>query len=96
MRFEYDEHKNRTNILKHGIDFKVANEIFNDPFVYSKLDERYSYGEERWFSLGQTSKGMVLAVAHLYFDENLEPVIRIISARKATNKEVSFYATRTD
>lgn len=31
-------------------------------------------------------------VAHLYFDEHQEPMIRIISARKATPKEVENYA----
>lgn len=96
MKYEYDKEKNRLNLVKHGVDFDEASEIFNDPFILSKLDERYEYGEERWFSIGQTSKGLLLAVAHLYFDENLEPIIRIISARKATRKEVKFYASRAD
>lgn len=92
MKFEYDDVKNRANIKKHGVSFKTASEIFNDPFILSKLDERYDYGEERWLSLGKTTQGVILAVAHLYFDENNEPVIRIISARKATKKEVQVYA----
>ena len=37
-------------------------------------------------------KGMITMVAHLYFDEHQEPVVRIISARKATLKEVQNYA----
>jgi uncharacterized DUF497 family protein len=56
--------------------------------MVSKLDLRYAYGEERWFSVGATKKGMITMVAHLYFDEHQEPIIRIISARKATPKEV--------
>jgi len=35
---------------------------------------------------------MIIMVAHLYFDEHQEPVIRIISARKATQKEAQHYA----
>ncbi len=29
MEFEWDETKNRTNILKHGIDFETAMRIFD-------------------------------------------------------------------
>lgn len=92
MKFEWNEAKNRANILKHGISFEEASEIFNDPMIVSKLDIRYEYGEERWFSIGATKKGMVTMVAHLYFDEKQEPIIRIISARKATAKEAQAYA----
>ncbi|MFZ2968531.1 MAG: BrnT family toxin [Sulfuricurvum sp.] len=92
MKFEWNDAKNRTNILKHGISFEEASEIFNDPMIISKLDVRYDYGEERWFSVGSTKKGMVTMVAHLYFDEKQEPIIRIISARKATQSEVKAYA----
>lgn len=56
MKFDYDENKNRVNIVKHGVSLDDAAEIFN-PFILSKLDERYEYGEERWFSIGQASKG---------------------------------------
>lgn len=92
MKFEWNEAKNRANVLKHGISFEEASEIFNDPMIVSKLDIRYEYGEERWFSIGATKKGVITMVAHLYFDEKQEPIIRIISARKATAKEAQAYA----
>jgi uncharacterized protein len=92
MKYEWDEAKNSVNIIKHGISFEEASEVFNDPMMISKLDLRYEYGEERWFSVGSTQKGMIIMVAHLYFDEHQEPVVRIISARKATQKEVHYYA----
>lgn len=92
MKYEWDDAKNNANIIKHGISFEEASEVFNDPMMISKLDLRYAYGEERWFSVGATKKGMITMVAHLYFDEHQEPVIRIISARKATSKEVQNYA----
>ncbi|WP_198648844.1 BrnT family toxin [Cyanothece sp. BG0011] len=31
MEFEWDEQKNQTNIIKHGISFQEAKEIFKDP-----------------------------------------------------------------
>jgi uncharacterized DUF497 family protein len=33
MQFLWDELKNRKNILKHGIDFKDAVEIFSHPML---------------------------------------------------------------
>jgi len=92
MKYEWDDAKNNANIIKHGISFQEASEIFNDPMMVSKLDLRYTYGEERWFSVGVTKKGMITMVVNLVFDEHQEPIIRIISARKATPKEVQNYA----
>jgi uncharacterized DUF497 family protein len=31
MKFELDPEKNRFNLLKHGIDFDVAQRLWNDP-----------------------------------------------------------------
>jgi hypothetical protein len=92
MKFKWNDAKNSANVLKHGISFEEASEIFNDPMIISKLDIRYEYGEERWFSIGSTNKEMITTAVHLYFDEKQEPVIRIISARKATSKEIQIYA----
>ena len=47
MQFLWDELKNRKNILKHGIDFKDAVEIFSHPML-TNIDCRFDYGEERW------------------------------------------------
>ena len=88
METEWDKSKETINIKKHGLSFEVAKEIFDDPFHVSILDERFSYFEERWITLGQTLSGKVIVVGHLYgFRENGEEVIRIVSARKATRKE---------
>jgi uncharacterized DUF497 family protein len=32
MRFEWDEKKNKSNIIKHGISFEEAIDVFEDPF----------------------------------------------------------------
>ena len=80
MQFEWDEGKNRINIRKHGID------VFNHP-VLTALDSREDYGEERWVALG-LMKAMMAVVVYV---ERSGPVIRIISARKATRREAKRY-----
>ncbi|MFA6699187.1 MAG: BrnT family toxin [Thiomicrospira sp.] len=91
MIFEWDEQKNQSNIAKHGIDFEEAQEVFSDPLHISLLDKRFSYFEERWFTLGATKNRKILVVANLFFTDEGEEVIRIISAREANNKEKTTY-----
>ena len=91
LRFEWDEEKSISNLQKHGVSFEEAKEVFEDPFHISKLDHRFDYFEERWITLGSTSKDKILVVANLFFDEKGEEIIRIISARKANEKERRFY-----
>ena len=93
MRFEWDEYKNQSNIRKHNVSFEEAREVFDDPLHLAILDKRFSYFEERWITLGQTAKQKLLVVANLYFDENGEEIIRIISAREATIHEQRQYET---
>ena len=86
MRFEWDEAKNEINIRKHGIDFADVKDMFNHPML-TLLDDREDYGEERWVGVGwiQQLIGVVVYV------ERHEDTIRIISARKATKREVRRY-----
>lgn len=91
MKFEWDEKKNSSNIMKHQVSFEEAVEVFEDPLHISKLDHRFSYFEERWISIGTTKNDKVLVVANIFFDENGEEIIRIISARKANANEKDYY-----
>ena len=86
MHFEWDESKNEINIRKHGIDFVDVKDMFNHPML-ALVDNRESYGEERWIGVGwiQQLIGVVVYV------ERHEDIIRIISARKATKHEVRRY-----
>ena len=93
MRFTWDETKNKRNIKDHGISFETAREVFSDPLHLSILDERFNYFEERWITVGTTQNRAVVVVAHLYFTDEAEEVIRIISAREATSKEQRQYET---
>ena len=91
MKFEWNEEKSMHNLQKHGVSFEEAKEVFEDPFHISKLDHRFDYFEERWITLGSTKKDKILVVANIFFDDNGEEIIRIISARKANQKERIFY-----
>jgi len=91
MKYEWNEEKNKLNQDKHGISFEEAKEVFEDALQISKLDKRFSYFEERWITLGSTSKHKVLVVANLFFTEEGEEIIRIISARKANKQERKSY-----
>jgi uncharacterized protein len=86
MPFEWDEQKNAINIEKHGIDFVDAVDIFNHPML-ELLDTREQYDEERYIAIG-IIKSLVGVVVYV---ERHEDVLRIISARKATKREVKCY-----
>jgi uncharacterized DUF497 family protein len=59
----------------------------------SIFDESHSQYEERWLTLGCSSNGVLLAVAHTYELASENRIrIRIISARLASKQERFFYA----
>jgi uncharacterized DUF497 family protein len=91
MKFEWDEKKNLINQDKHNISFEEAREVFDDPLQISKLDYRFNYFEERWITVGSTKKYQILVVANMFFSDEGEEIIRIISARKANTKERQSY-----
>jgi uncharacterized protein len=87
--FEWDENKNQSNIKKHGIDFNIAKEVFNDQDKITTPDKRNDYGEERYKAVGKVF-GTIISVIFTFRDE----LIRLISARKASYKEREQYHNR--
>ncbi|MGK7947785.1 MAG: BrnT family toxin [Xenococcaceae cyanobacterium] len=87
MRFEWDNNKAESNILKHGITFKEAVTVFADPYLLFTEDSKNSLREEREWAIGESEKGSILVVIFTMRDEK----IRIISARKATKRERKRY-----
>ena len=85
MRFEWDEAKRQSNLLKHGFDFVGVEEVFEGVTV-TMLDDRFEYEEQRFITLGLL-RGRVVVIVHTETPE----VIRIISVRKATKNEESSY-----
>ncbi len=91
MKFEWSEQKSKLNQKKHKVSFEEAKEVFDDPLQISKLDHRFNYFEERWITIGSTTRHKILVVANLYFSNKGEEIIRIISARKANKQERQYY-----
>lgn len=91
MQFEWGETKNKLNQRKHGVSFAEAKTVFDDPLQLSKLDHRFSYSEERWITMGTSQCGHILVVANLFFTDEGEEIIRIISARYADTSEGTNY-----
>jgi hypothetical protein len=86
VRFEWDENKNRQNLLKHEVRFETAALVFDDPYSLTLKDES-SDEEERWITLGAVGRGVVVLVVHTWHEKDGEEVVRIISARGAESRE---------
>ncbi|MHB1051779.1 MAG: BrnT family toxin [Thiobacillus sp.] len=89
----WDAAKAQSNLAKHGVSFTQAATVLADPLALTVFDEAHSETEERWFTLGMSSDGKLLAVAHTY--RHTEPAhvqVRMISAREATRRECEQYA----
>lgn len=89
MRFEWDENKARINRKKHGVSFEEAETVFYDASALVIDDPEHSDSEDRFIILGMSGSARLLVVCHCLRES--ETVIRIISARKATKTESSYY-----
>lgn len=90
MKFEWDSHKNISNLRKHGLDFDLAKEVFADPLHKTLWNGVYG-NEERWQTVGVISGIWVIVVIHTDRSDAGDEITRIISARKATSSERNFY-----
>lgn len=89
LRFEWDKEKNRENQRKHGVSFVEAQTVFFDENAVEFYDDEHSEWEDRFLLLGISTKMRVLLVCHCLRESG--SIIRIISARKATNNEQELY-----
>ena len=89
IRFEWDEEKSRKNRKKHGVWFEEAQQVFDDPNAVLYFDSKSSISEDRFILLGVSASHRVLVVIHC--ERHGGSTIRLISARKATRKEVKNY-----
>jgi uncharacterized DUF497 family protein len=81
----WDERKRRTNLKKHGFDFVDAEEVFQG-VTYTYEDDRFSYAEQRFVTLGLL-RGNVVSIVHTEEGDH----IHVISMRKATKRERDIY-----
>jgi uncharacterized protein len=89
MDCQWDPEKARANFKKHGVEFADAVGVFDDPEAIT-LEDPDSEGEQRFVSIGLDFLGRIIVVAYTYRGDDL----RLISARKATKKEVNIYEKR--
>jgi uncharacterized protein len=90
MYFEWDDHKNRQNFIKHDIRFETAVLVFDDPHALTRPDP-FSEDEERWITIGAAEQEAIMVVVHTWRERNAEEIIRIISARPAESREKRIY-----
>ncbi|MCX7084761.1 MAG: BrnT family toxin [Methylococcales bacterium] len=86
MKIIYDAVKDTVNIDKHGVSLNDANLLEWDT-LWTLADTRYDYGEDR--QIGYAYIGLRLHCV-IYTDRNESR--RIISLRKANNREINQYA----
>ncbi len=92
FNFEWDPDKAKLNRQKHKVSFELAATIFSDPTSLTIYDEEHSESEDRWITLGISQNGNLLVVIHAFNEiDNETANIRIISARKATKRELKQY-----
>ena len=89
MRFEWDPAKAASNAKKHKVTFEVAKTVFYDDFAAQFFDQAHSYAEDRFLLLGMSSDARLLLVCLCEREDG--DVVRIISARKATETESRYY-----
>ena len=89
IRFEWDPAKAVVNVKKHGVSFEEARSVFSDEFAVQFFDDGHSTVEDRFLLLGLSATGRLLLVCHC--EREAGNLIRIISARRATRRESTFY-----
>ena len=93
MTFRWDPKKAEANRKKHGVDFREAATVFDDPLSVAFPDPDHSVGEARFLIIGMSALGRVMVVS---YTEVPADIIRIINARAATSSERRFYEEDPD
>lgn len=89
--FEWDKGNIDKNYRKHGITPNEAEEVFLDEKILILEDDKHSEVEERFKAIGKVIKGDILLIVFAIRKTN----IRIISARKANQKERRLYEQKS-
>ena len=91
--YTWDDEKARLNKEKHHITFRLASQVFDDPHYVDYWDDEES--EQRIDIIGRVQTGrkalLFVVYAQRSFAEDRRPIYRIISARRASEREVAIY-----
>ena len=85
MRIEFDPEKDASNLAKHGVLLGMAYELDWDAALVW-VDDRFEYGEWRMIALAPRTHTLYYVA---FVDRG--DVMRIISLRRATRREVTHY-----
>ena len=85
MEFTWSRAKRTANLKAHGLDFVDAPRVFEGA-TFTFEDDRFPYGEQRFVTLGLLA-GIPVSIVHT----ESEHEIRVISLRKATQRETQIY-----
>jgi len=86
MEIEFDDEKRDMTLQERGLDFARAAEIFAGKHL-TLPDNRHDYEEPRFFTAGKLDDRIVIAVWTPRGEAR-----RIISMRKANEREIKNYA----
>lgn len=86
MEFEWDEHKRRTNITKHGVDFLAASQLFDGRPIITVSSTRPQ--EERFLTVGQLADASITVVW-----TRRDQTICLISAGRARTSEITMLSS---
>ena len=88
MSFTWSATKRAVNLKTHGLDSIDTPRVF-EGLTFTFEDDRFSYGEQRFITLGLLA-GVPVSIAHTETGHE----IRIISFRKATRRGTNIYFTK--
>jgi uncharacterized DUF497 family protein len=86
MNVRFDPVKDAENVRKHGVSLQLAEGMDLETALLI-LDERFSYGEERWTAINAIGDRVYL-LAYVDIDDD---TVRAISLREATKQEVRLW-----
>jgi uncharacterized protein len=87
MNVEFDPAKDDANLAKHGLSLSAAERFDWDTALVIE-DDRFDYGETRFYALGYIGSRLHTMV---YADVDDQDVIRVISLWPSVRSEVKRY-----
>lgn len=88
MKVSFDPAKRSKTLDERGLDFADADLVFAD-WTITGVDDRFEYGETRYFTAGFLSGRMVIICWTLRDNS-----CHVISMRKANDREIKKYKSR--
>lgn len=85
--YVWDEDKALANERKHGITFGSARTVFDDPLADFFHDGSHADLEDRWIIFGMVEDDGLIAVVYTVDETEVGYYVRLISARKTTQRE---------